>query len=121
MKAWNELTQLEQLACTYWDAYKDAYGIRPRGIDTSAWTIEQFESEIDELFIIADRANAQRMAEEIAEFDNVKARITALQEMHGFDWNEAVNWLHAEYETQGDIGYLEFQLGIPYGSLTLQD
>jgi len=119
MKAWNELTPLEQLACTYWDAYKDAYGVRPRGIDTSIWTVEQFESEIDQLYIIADRANAQRMAEELAEFENVKARITQLQEMHGFDWNQAVNHIDQEMGTNGDIGFLEFQLGIPYGSLTL--
>jgi hypothetical protein len=119
MKAWNELTPLEQLACTYWDAYKDAYGVRPRGIDNSLWTVERFESEIDQLYIIADRANAQRMSEELAEFENVKARITQLQEMHGFDWNEAVNWIDQEMGTNGDIGFLEFQLGIPYGSLTL--
>jgi hypothetical protein len=39
-KTWGEMTVLEQYACTYWDMYKDAYGVRPRGIDTSAWTRE---------------------------------------------------------------------------------
>jgi hypothetical protein len=44
-----------------------------------------------------------------------------LQETHGFDWADSVNWLHAEYETNGDQGYLEFQLGIAYGALTLNN
>jgi tetrahydromethanopterin S-methyltransferase subunit G len=121
MKAWNELTHLEQLACIWWDVYKDAYNMRPRGIDTSDWTVEQFEREIAELSDMADRENKQSMAEERAEFENVKARITQLQEMHGFDWAQAVNHIDQEMGTNGDIGFLEFQLGIPYGSLTLEN
>ena len=44
-KSWEEMTVLEQYACQFWDMYKDAYGVRPRGIDTSSWTVEQFEAE----------------------------------------------------------------------------
>jgi hypothetical protein len=29
----------------YWDMYKDAYGVRPRGVDTSSWTVEDFEEQ----------------------------------------------------------------------------
>ena len=43
---WEELTPLEQAAATWWDMYKDAYGIRPRGIDTSGWTLEDFRREM---------------------------------------------------------------------------
>ena len=121
MKAWNELTDLEQLACIWWDAYKDAHNVRPRGIDTSDWTVEQFEREIAELSEISARNERHRKFDEAAEFANVKIRIAALQEMHGFSWAESVNWLHQEYKTDGDQGYLEFQLGIPYGSLTLEN
>jgi len=119
MKAWNELTDLEQLACIWWDAYKDAHNVRPRWIDTSDWTVEQFEREIAELSEISDRNERHRKFDEAAEFANVKARITQLQEMHGFDWNQAVNHIDQEMGTNGDLGFLEFQLGIPYGSLTL--
>jgi hypothetical protein len=34
-KSWEDMTDLEQAQCTYWDMYKDAYGHRPRGVDTS--------------------------------------------------------------------------------------
>ena len=48
-KSWEELTQLEQARELYWDMYKDAYGVRPRGVDTSTWTLEQFEAEFEGL------------------------------------------------------------------------
>jgi hypothetical protein len=59
MKAWNELTRLEQLAITHWDAYKDAHGVRPRWIDTSQWTESDFESEIELLIEIMKRDNLE--------------------------------------------------------------
>jgi hypothetical protein len=59
MKPWNELTRLEQLAITHWDAYKDAHGVRPRWIDTSQWTESDFESEIELLIEIMKRDNSE--------------------------------------------------------------
>jgi hypothetical protein len=59
MKTWNELTRLEQLAITHWDAYKDAHGVRPRWIDTSQWTESDFESEIELLIEIMKRDNSE--------------------------------------------------------------
>ena len=34
LKSWEDMTDLEQAQCTYWDMYKDAYGHRPRSVDT---------------------------------------------------------------------------------------
>jgi len=59
MKTWNELTRLEQLAITHWDAYKDAHGVRPRWIDTSQWTESDFELAIEELIEIMKRDNQE--------------------------------------------------------------
>ena len=59
MKPWNELTRLEQLAITHWDAYKDAMGVRPRWIDTSQWTESDFEREIELLIEIMARDNQE--------------------------------------------------------------
>jgi hypothetical protein len=59
MKPWNELTRLEKLAITHWDAYKDAHGVRPRWIDTSQWTESDFESEIELLIEIMKRDNSE--------------------------------------------------------------
>ncbi len=38
LTSWEEMTVLEQMQCQYWDMYKDAYGVRPRGVDTSSWS-----------------------------------------------------------------------------------
>jgi len=59
MKPWAELTRLEQLAITHWDAYKDAMGVRPRWIDTREWTEQDFEREIDLLIEIMQRDNQE--------------------------------------------------------------
>jgi len=45
-KTWDQMTLLEQYACIYWDMYKDAYGVRPRGIDTRDWTEEDYRIRI---------------------------------------------------------------------------
>ena len=42
MKTWDEMTILEQYASIYSDMFKDAYGVRPRGVDTSTWTESDF-------------------------------------------------------------------------------
>jgi hypothetical protein len=46
VKTWTEMTDLEQSAAIWWDLYKDVYGVRPRGVDTSNWTVEGFEHQI---------------------------------------------------------------------------
>ena len=43
------MTRQEELHSIYWDLYKDAHGIRPRGIDTSNWTEMAFNSEFEYL------------------------------------------------------------------------
>mgnify|MGYP003338848960 CR=1 FL=1 len=54
-KTWEEMSVLEQYACTYWDMYKDAHGVRPRGIDTSSWTEQDFEREFEYLQQVIDQ------------------------------------------------------------------
>lgn len=61
MTPWDQLTKLQQLALTHWDAYKDALGVRPRWIDTSEWTEEKFEEEIAKLVEIMDRQDPEDM------------------------------------------------------------
>ena len=43
------MTKIEQLYSIFWDMYKDAHGVRPRGINTDSWTESQFNKEIDAL------------------------------------------------------------------------
>ena len=40
---------LEELASEYSDFYKEAHGFRPRGVDVSKWTEEDYRKEFEYL------------------------------------------------------------------------
>jgi hypothetical protein len=109
------MTVLEQYACQFWDMYKDAYGIRPRGIDTSAWTEEQFEAEFRQLgMIIADNDRERKEAEERAMHD-FEMRVQGLLMSGAKDRTMALRWVHEAEGSNGDDDYLCYLIGLPYG------
>jgi hypothetical protein len=52
-KSWEEMTDLEQAQCTYWDMYKDAYGHRPRGVDTPAGPLQTSNRSLPALALLS--------------------------------------------------------------------
>ena len=112
---WDDMPRIEQLACIYWDAYKDAYGMRPRGMDTSKWTEAMFESELDYLQTVIDRNGADRIADEKAAYDRVEETIAKMMDCGCRNREMAIRWLHEAYDTNGDTEYLEYNLGVNYG------
>lgn len=113
-KSWEEMTTLEQYACTYWDMYKDAYGVRPRGIDTSTWTEEQFEAEFVSLSRTIDAEYKDQVArEEVAQHD-FEMRMLGLLQTGAKDRAMALRWIHEAEGTGGDDEYLCYTLGLPY-------
>ena len=114
-KSWEEMTVLEQYACTYWDMYKDAYGVRPRGIDTSSWSESDFEREFFQLSVtIAEEDRIRKEAEEKAAHD-FEMRILSLQMTGATDRDMALRWVHEAEGSNGDEEYLCFLVGLPYG------
>ena len=113
-KSWDELTQLEQAQATFWDMYKDAYGFRPRGIDTSTWTLEQFTSEFVILGQAIDREETARKASEAQAVTAFERRVAELISMGARDYDMAMRWIHEAEETNGDNDYLAWTLGLPY-------
>ena len=114
-KTWEEMTVLEQYACTYWDMYKDAYGVRPRGIDTSSWSESDFEREFFQLSVtIAEEDRIRKEAEEKAAHD-FEMRILSLQQTGAKDRDMALRWVHEAEGSDGDDEYLCFLVGLPYG------
>jgi hypothetical protein len=109
------MTVLEQYAYQYWDMYKDAYGVRPRGIDTSAWTEEQFEAEFRQLgMTIADNDRERKEAEERAMHD-FEMRVQGLLMSGAKDRDMALRWVHEAEGANGDDDYLCYLVGLPYG------
>ena len=113
-KSWEEMTALEQAQCTYWDIYKDAYGVRPRGVDTSGWTLADFDAEFKLLGEIIEQENLARreaQARAVVEFED---RVTNL--MHtGTCRERVIAWLMDAEHANGDSEYFAFTQGLPYG------
>jgi hypothetical protein len=112
-KSWEEMSALEQAQCTYWDMYKDAYGVRPRGVDISTWTLEQFEAEFADLGRVIEQENIQRKnaeIEAIAKFEDCVANL-----MHtGTNRERVIAWLMDAEGANGDFEYFCFTQGLPY-------
>ena len=113
-KSWDELSELEQAQETYWDMYKDAYGVRPRGIDTSSWTVETFLKEFAYLGLVIEREETARVAAEKNAVFSFEKRISDLMYSGAKDRATAMRWIHEAEETQGDDEYLCYTLGLPY-------
>ena len=114
-KTWEEMTTLEQYACQYWDMYKDAYGVRPRWIDTTKWTEADFEREFVQLSVtIAEEDRLRKEAQEKASYD-FEMRVQGLLMSGAKDRDMALRWIHEAEGANGDDEYLCFVLGLPYG------
>ena len=113
-KSWEELTTLEQYSSIYWDMYKDAFGIRPRGIDTSAWTEADFLAEFKELSEVIDREEKVRVAAQENAMFSFEKRVDDLIFSGAKDRATAMRWIHEAEDTQGDDEYLCYTLGLPY-------
>ena len=113
-KSWEELTQLEQARELYWDMYKDAYGVRPRGVDTSTWTLEQFEAEFEGLGVAIEAEETARKESQQTAIFSFEKRVDDLICSGAKDRATAIRWIHEAEDTQGDDEYLCYTLGLPY-------
>ena len=114
-KTWEEMTVLEQYACTYWDMYKDAYGVRPRGIDTSSWSESDFEREFVQLSVTIAEEDRQRKESEEKAAHDFEMRVLSLLQTGAKDREMALRWVHEAEGSDGDDEYLCFLVGLPYG------
>ena len=112
--SWEEMSDLEQAQATYWDMHKDAYGVRPRCIDTSTWTLEDFEAEFKVLGEAIDREETARREAEIKAVELFERRVAELLSTGARDYEMAMRWIHEAEETNGDNDYLAWTLGLPY-------
>jgi len=111
--SWEDMSELEQAQCQFWDMYKDAYGVRPRGIDTSAWTLDDFTSEFVALGNAIEASEIQRRADEAEAVVKFEDRVANL--MHtGTDRERVITWLMDAEGANGDSEYFCFTQGLPY-------
>lgn len=115
MLSWEEMTPIETAGAIWYDAYKDAYGFRPRHIDTTEWLLEDFHKEIMFLDQVIAENGIQRLQEEAIAADKVERTILSLLEAGAKDRAMAIKWLHEANDTNGDNDFLCYCLGVVYG------
>ena len=108
------MTRREELQSIYWDMHKDAYGVRPRCIDTSAWTEEEFNTEFDHLVQVIIDNDAQRKIAEHEAAHAFEMRIQSVMACGAKDRAMALRWIHEAEGTTGDDEFLCWTLGLPY-------
>jgi hypothetical protein len=113
-KSWEEMSELEKLACEYWDWYKEAHGFRPRHVDTTSWTVEQFQAAFDELGRICEQNEAFRVEDEARAAVRFEARVAGLIASGAGDRATAIRWIADAEGAEGDAEYLCFLLGLEY-------
>ena len=113
-KSWEEMSTLEQYACQYWDMYKDAYGVRPRGVDTSSWTEADFENEFASLGSVIQREEADRKTSEAEAVAKFEQHVINTMCMGARDRETALRWIMDASTANGDWEYLCWDLGLPY-------
>ena len=111
---WEQMSDLEQAQCQYWDMYKDAHGIRPRGIDTSTWTLAEFQAEFADLGQVINREEAQRKVAEKQAIEKFEKHVTDTICMGARNRETALRWIMDASNANGDWEYLCYDLGLPY-------
>lgn len=114
LTSWEEMTVLEQMQCQYWDMYKDAYGVRPRGIDTSTWTEYAFQVEFEHLALTIQANDIQRQEAEATAVKNFEQHVINTMCMGARDRETALRWIMDASTANGDWEYFCFLNGLPY-------
>lgn len=113
-KSWEEMSDLEQAQCTYWDIYKDAYGVRPRGVDTSTWTLADFDAEFKLLGEIIKQENTARQLAQHSAAHAFEMRVLSILACGAKDREMALRWIHEAEGSRGDDEFLCYLVGLPY-------
>lgn len=120
LRSWDELSPLEQATETWWDAYKDAYGFRPRSISTEGWSLATFVGEIEALGAVIAINEQQRVLREREAVENFEHQLHELQSAGAQDRAMALRWIHEANGSSGDDDFLCYLLGLPYKYLTMK-
>jgi epoxyqueuosine reductase QueG len=108
------MTRQEELHSIYWDMYKAAYGYRPRGIDTSAWTEYAFKVEFEHLAITIEENEQRRRVAEQEAAHAFEMRIQSILACGAKDREMALRWIHEAEGSNGDDEFLCYLVGLPY-------
>ena len=104
------------------DLYKEAYGLRPGADFWTEWDYaaadekqQIWNSLVSEAQSEAERERQDQLDAEAA-FERHVERTTRL--VVGSTREDAIRYMHDSFDTNGDVEYLEYILGVRYGYLS---
>ena len=111
---WEQMSELEQAQSIFWDMYKDAHGVRPRGVDTSNWDKATFEAEFNYLQDLIAKNEQERKIDEHEAAHAFEQRVQDLYACGAKDRAMALRWIHEAEGSNGDDEFLCYLVGLPY-------
>lgn len=102
------------------DLHKEARGFRPSETYYQ-WLSEASPKELQEEWDMLVNSADLRYQEEVLRLEDGATRLKAsIQEMLSIgaqSIKDCIRWLHDAYETNGDNEYLDYKLGVKYGTI----
>ena len=108
------MTRQEELHSIFWDMHKDAYGFRPRGIDTTNWDEATFEAEFNYLQDLIVKNEQERKIAEHEAAHAFEMRVQSILACGAKDREMALRWIHEAEGSNGDDEFLCYLVGLPY-------
>lgn len=87
-----------ELEAYIWDAYKDAYGYRPRHMDFKSMSLAELEAEADRVTEAARAQYEEEKAQEERDLAEFKATVQKTVELGAGDEETALRWLTQDEE-----------------------
>jgi hypothetical protein len=113
-----ELTARENLILLYSDFHKDAYGIRPRGLNLYAFTTEELEADFARFEQVCEDNRKEELVAEMEADNTFRALIENTIQMGANDEATALRWIaEGEVEQYGyDYEHFLWSQGIAYSA-----
>jgi hypothetical protein len=113
-----ELTARENMILLYSDFHKDAYGIRPRGLNLYAFTTEELEADFARFEQVCEDNRKEELVAEMEADNTFRALIENTIQMGANDEATALRWIaEGEVEQYGyDYEHFLWSQGIAYSA-----
>jgi hypothetical protein len=114
---WDQMSDLEQASAIWWDLYKDVHGVRPRGVDTSNWTLEGFNAQINALSTALDEQMEEERQNQTLAIQRFESRVQDTILAGAGNRETAVQWIMRDSGMGEDQEYIEYRFNLPFGYL----
>jgi hypothetical protein len=114
---WDQMSDLEQASAIWWDLYKDVHGVRPRGVDTSNWTLEGFNAQINALSTALEEQMEEERQNQTLAIQRFESRVQDTILAGAGNRETAVQWIMRDSGMGDDQEYIEFRFNLPFGYL----